>query len=532
MALGILEDRRDPCPTGTTLLTSGEKGRRASATSVVLAPHPSTSPRDPLNWSRVRKELAFLTIILGACAAGVIGPLLVPGFPIIAAAFQITLTQVTLLNGALVSSRSAIGLAKRTHEQSLDHGPWSELVFVFRHCQNDWQKAGVHHHHPNARCYELLGCCGKELYLTSCCARVSRRVPKNPLSKIPLKKFTDKIPGLGMGGWFALAGTDSINDMYFVHQRGRRVGLWNFAVIVSVNVAPIISGYVITDLSWRWSFWILAIFFVFVLVWVILAFPETTFYRPTSDDHVRRDSVVNGPGAGESGDACLDTQKDAKIDPVVEESKPPTEVGESQPHLSFWRGVWSINGFEFQGISHILPELIEPVLLLRHPAVLWACAMWSVTFTWVIIQGAVASQIFAAPPYNLSPTAVGNLIGVAPLIGSALGTIAGGWACDALSKLLSVRNKGVYEPEFRLLIMLPFLILLAVGGFGLGAAISKGARVITCGVFLAILNCAVGVGCTGIVAYSNDACQHKASGAFGIAMVSSVSHILPLVSKT
>lgn len=38
-----------------------------------------------------------------------------------------------------------------------------------------------------------------------------------------------------MGGFFALAGTASINDVFFVHERGLRAGLWNFAVIVSIS---------------------------------------------------------------------------------------------------------------------------------------------------------------------------------------------------------------------------------------------------------------------------------------------------------
>ena len=70
-----------------------------------------------------------------------------------------------------------------------------------------------------------------------------------------------------MGSFFGLAGTASINDVFFVHERGTRVGLWNLAVISSVNVAPVISGYVIVDLGWRWSFWILAISFGVLLVW-------------------------------------------------------------------------------------------------------------------------------------------------------------------------------------------------------------------------------------------------------------------------
>ena len=57
--------------------------------------------------------------------------------------------------------------------------------------------------------------------------------------------------GLGMGRFSAPAGTASTTDVFFVHERGFRVVLWNFAVIVSVIITPIISGYVIVDLSWR-----------------------------------------------------------------------------------------------------------------------------------------------------------------------------------------------------------------------------------------------------------------------------------------
>lgn len=98
MAFGILETASSEQPTGTTLLESLEHDQA----HLILVPQPSKSRDDPLNFSHIRKELMFLTIIFGACLTGVIGPLLVPGFPIIAMAFKITLTQVTLLNGSLV----------------------------------------------------------------------------------------------------------------------------------------------------------------------------------------------------------------------------------------------------------------------------------------------------------------------------------------------------------------------------------------------------------------------------------------------
>lgn len=39
-----------------------------------------------------------------------------------------------------------------------------------------------------------------------------------------------------MGGFFGLAGTISINDVWFTHERGVRVGLWNMASIASINI--------------------------------------------------------------------------------------------------------------------------------------------------------------------------------------------------------------------------------------------------------------------------------------------------------
>ncbi|KAJ5691882.1 hypothetical protein N7462_001305 [Penicillium macrosclerotiorum] len=273
--------------------------------------------------------------------------------------------------------------------------------------------------------------------------------------------------GLGMGGFFALAGTASINDIYNVDERGWRVGLWNFAVIVSVNLTPVISANVISALSWRWAFWLQAIQFAVLLAAVIFFFPETTFCCEISEWAAASDSTESIP------------------------------VKHNNPLLIF----------------------IEPLAIVVDPIVIWASIMWSITFTWTILLGAVASQIFTAPPYDMSTIAVGNLTGIAPLIGSALGTVIGGLLCDLSSKLMAAKNGGIYEPEFRLPVMLPATIAMAAGAFGLGAATQYGLSTMVCGVFMAVLNFAVGMGCTGIVAYTNDACRQRAGDCFGLAMV-------------
>ena len=147
--------------------------------------------------------------------------------------------------------------------------------------------------------------------------------------------------------------------------------------------------------------------------------------------------------------------------------------------------------------------------------------MWTVTFSLIIIQGSTATQIFGASPYNLNPATVGNLVGIAPLIGAALGTLFGGYMCDLLAKFMAKKNSGVYEPEYRLLVLVLYLITIIPGTFGLGMAIESEQSAIVCAVFLGTMNFAIGVGCTGIISYSNDVLQYRAGENFGLTMVCS-----------
>jgi MFS family permease len=101
MAFGVLEPAKHSQPRSTVLLESLQQSSSRHGEEL-LVPKPSNTPRDPLNWILWRKELGFAAIVLGSSATGVMGPVLVPGFNIIAADQDINLTQVTLLNGSLV----------------------------------------------------------------------------------------------------------------------------------------------------------------------------------------------------------------------------------------------------------------------------------------------------------------------------------------------------------------------------------------------------------------------------------------------
>ncbi|KAJ8062320.1 hypothetical protein OCU04_008867 [Sclerotinia nivalis] len=104
MVFGILEPASNITPSCTNLLESlgNASNPEGAETQVILVPKPSESPLDPLNWPQYKKELLFATIVFGACAAGSLGPVLVPGFTAVAVLLDVQLTDMALLNGSLI----------------------------------------------------------------------------------------------------------------------------------------------------------------------------------------------------------------------------------------------------------------------------------------------------------------------------------------------------------------------------------------------------------------------------------------------
>ncbi|KAF2997883.1 hypothetical protein E8E13_003802 [Curvularia kusanoi] len=464
MAFGILEP------------SSPHSGSTVPGTVLLHDPHIQDHQHDTsgsrVKLSGVRKELYFFTLIFGACVTGAIGPVLVPAFSLVAGEFGVSLQRITLLNGALIM---ALGVGSYV-AAALANVVGRRLLFL-----------------------------GTSLLLIITCIWAAVTVSYSSLLAARV------IQGLSMPSFFSIGGTLSIFDVFSVHERGRRVGLWNFAVLFAVNLTPVVSGYLIVALSWRWAFWILAIAFGVGLALVWSFYPETQV-EVICDGEVATGTTESTPSNPKEKEHGV---PDRSI-PLEQEESNKIKTNTATPK---WKKLLVIEDVQFGSFQDLIAGLMRPLALLRHPVAIWSCLMWSIIFTWVIILGAVADQVFAAPPYNMEPSQVGILIGVAPLIGSAIGTIFAGWMSDLVANFLSARNNGVFEPEYRLTAMIPCLIGVAVGAFGLGVAIQEGLAPIVCGVFLACLNFGVGCGCTAIVAYTNDVCMSHSGEVFGLAML-------------
>ena len=82
----------------------------------------------------------------------------------------------------------------------------------------------------------------------------------------------------------------------------------------------------------------------------------------------------------------------------------------------------------------------------------------------------VNGVLFTAPPYNFSVGEAG-LISLCPFILCIVGEVISGPLNDYICMWMAKRNHGIYEPEFRLVLMSVVIVLGTVGFFGFGATV-------------------------------------------------------------
>jgi MFS family permease len=204
-----------------------------------------------------------------------------------------------------------------------------------------------------------------------------------------------------------------------------------------------ISGYIIQDLGWNWTYGICACFFG---VWTLVLFlfsPETAY---------RRDSLLNTDLGTDDRAAELIHGTEEK--PITNSNVETVERADTDVTVTETRQTWVSELKIFHGRvcdDSFLKVLARPLMMLIFPQVLFSFIAYGMTTSWLIVVGSVLAQIFSAPPYSFTPSGVG-LVSISTIVGSIIGAFASGPAADWVVKMMSRRNNGVYEPEFRFVV--------------------------------------------------------------------------------
>jgi MFS family permease len=404
---------------GTVQLRKGD----ADDASLVLVPRPSASdPNDPLRWPTWKKHVAFLSVCAFTFLTnyGIGG--LAPAFFILHLEFNKTMTETSEL---LLWPILVLGVFNFFWVPIANYFG-KRPVFVFA--------SG------------LLCIC----YIWGAIANSFKSL------------LWSNIIAAFAGSSTEALGASIVNDLYFLHERGAKMGIYMNFISGGNTLGPLICGFIVTGLSWRWHKWIAVILTALNFVTVLLFVPETRYFR---------DENLNV--AGSQSNTVASSQDDlekiavsAKGGELNKEQAPTANVVTVPKktwvqELSLWSGV--------APETNLFLMFIRPIPMFVYPCVIYSFLGYAVALVLTVSVNILNPFVLQAPPYNWSPM-INGLINIPGFIGNVAGSYAGGWLVDVFCDRMTRRNRGVFEPENRLyLCILPLLITGAgcvVFGYG------------------------------------------------------------------
>ena len=141
-------------------------------------------------------------------------------------------------------------------------------------------------------------------------------------------------------------------------------------------------------------------------------------------------------------------------------------LGCGRPSKVQWKLVQSYKGNFFL-------EFFLPWKLCLFPIVEFSAFVVSWSASSFLTLNLTQSQVFAAPPYNFSSTKIG-FFNFAILIGGLIGLCTAGPLSDTVAARLTKRNRGIREPEMRLLAMIPYVIIMIIGNIVVAIGYQRG----------------------------------------------------------
>ncbi len=256
------------------------------------------------------------------------------------------------------------------------------------------------------------------------------------------------------------------------------MALTNLAVFGGAFFTPILVGKITNTIGWPWSFYFVAIFCGVCLPLIFFVVPETAYRRSThlNTDMASSEDVRLYQKSGENGQELGGLRNHEH---VMEDTS--TQGPESStPRASYTKTLLPFSGRKTD--ESFWKLLIRPFPLFAHPAILWAALIQGAMIGWTVFIGVVLAAILGLPPFFWDDVKTGYAY-TGAFIGAVLGFLVAGALADWSAKLLTRLNGGIYEPEFRIILVVPQLVFGCTGLYGFGIT---SASIIDYGWFLPI----------------------------------------------
>ncbi|KAJ7180796.1 MFS general substrate transporter [Mycena filopes] len=222
--------------------------------------------------------------------------------------------------------------------------------------------------------------------------------------------------GLFTSSFFTI-GAGVVSDCFFLHERGRAMGIFTVFLTNSAHIAPIPGGFLAQYISYRWCYYLPAILDLTMFVVMLFCLPETIYLRGST--------------------------------PVVT----------ARPILRKMR-LW---GLRPKGKQLKASDFLRQFIMFKYPTVLLTAFYYSIAFTLSSILPAVTSATLFRRLYLFNASETGLALGLGTLIGSTLGELLGGIVVDRTMYLNRKKKAGEVVPEARLQGIWVGMILQPIG---------------------------------------------------------------------
>jgi MFS family permease len=411
---------------GTAVLRTANADAETNASSLVLVPRPSdTDPNDPLRWPVWKKHVAFISVCAFTFLTNFGLGGLAPAFYILSLEFDKTMVQTS------------------------DLVVWPVLVL------------GVF----NFFWVPMANYLGKRPIFVFACGLLAGSFLWGAVAASFNSLLWSGIIASFAGSSTEALGASMVNDLYFLHERGAKMGIYMNFISSGNTLGPLICSFVVTGVSWRWFKWLSFILTAINFITVLLFVPETRYFR--DENHCGDGSTPSTtPSSRENMAAGSDVENTAAKEASGRPTRTTTTSAETpkkpwKQELSLWSGLYPD--------TNLVKMFVRPIPMFVYPCVIYSFLGYAISLVLTIAINILNPFVLQAPPYNWSPM-INGLINIPGFIGNVLGSYAGGWLVDVFCDWMTRRNKGVFEPENRLYAcILPLLITGAgclVFGYG------------------------------------------------------------------
>ena len=383
----VSAELRDNVSTESGQVKRGQL-KTAKDGSTVLIPQPSDDPNDPLNWSWLKKHAVLLTLLPGCFLTDGILTYGSSVFQEQAAYWQMTPLQVSQSISGGVFMQGPGGLLAVAFCQRFGRLPvlfWSQFLSLI----------------------VTIGAAGASNYAGFTACRT-------------------------LQGFFAAApqviGLSMIHDMFFFHERARKINIWAFCFLVGPYLLPFISAFLELALTWRNNFWVEVGLCGFSVLTIVLLGDETLYDRDVSNSHntdrgaahkIKHLTGIAGFKATANRPSVWTTQKDQ----------------------------YTI--------------ILKPYVFLPCFGFIMPLTMWTIGLVNTVSQFVLPPPQAHPPGYGFKPVGFALLF-FAPMIGSVLAEAFGHIQNDLIANTYIRRHAGKFIPEVRFWgVYFPWIISVA-----------------------------------------------------------------------